>query len=268
MRIGSLALGAVLSVSACLAGGVVGCTSGDDNAVNAPAKEAGVDANIGPVGANESKQTGRIVDAIDKFGVAGATVTVGGKTALTRDDGTYEIVVPRSTPYTMSVAEPAHYKLNEQEWIIKEATFDRKDTSLLSVDIANLLASFLPLRDPAKGLLVVRIYPVPPCDSEQGSTLAIEPAGTSKLTYFSGARPNKAATSTTKDEAFSGAFSDVDINVPIKVIVTSPSCEAVAFPVDYQGVTYTGVQKTEPGEVLSYVRVFIGPKKIADAGSD
>jgi hypothetical protein len=274
MRFRQIFAGFFLSSVAVAAVGVAACSSSSDSSSSGnvpPGGEAGTDAPpIGPVGANEAKQKGRIVDAIDKFGVTGATISIAGKTATTKEDGTYEIVVPRNTPYTMSVTADSHYKLNEQEWIVKTETFDRTDTSLLSTDIANILASFLPPRDAAKGLLVVRVNPLPPCDSEQGATLAIEPAGASKITYFAAGRPNKNATSTTKDEAFSAAFSDVDINTPIKVTVTSPTCEQVPFPVDYQGVTYTGVQKTEPGEVLSYIRVFIGPKKtpIADAGTD
>ena len=267
MRFRPLFAGVFFSSVAASATGIAACSS-SSNATVEPASEAGTDAPIGPVGATEAKQKGRVIDAIDKFGVAGATVSIAGKTALTKDDGTYEIVVPRNTPYRMSVTASGHYKLNEQEWIVKKEAFDRTDTSLLSTDIANLLASFLPPRDAAKGLLVVRVNPLPPCDSEQGATLSIEPVGASKITYFSGGRPNKSATSTTKDESFSAAFSDVDISVPIRVTVSSPTCEQVAFPVDYQDVTYTGVQQTEPGEVLSYIRVFIGPKKIADAGTD
>lgn len=267
MRFRHLFAGVILSSVAASTMGIAACSSSSGGPVE-PVNEGGTDAPDGPVGTSEAKQKGRIVDAIDKFGVAGATVAIAGKTVVTKDDGTYEIVVPRNTPYSMSVTASDHYKLNEQEWIVKKETFDRTDTSLLSTDIANLLASFLPPRDAAKGLVVVRVNPLPPCDSEQGATLSIEPVGTSKITYFRAGRPDKSATSATKDEAFSAAFSDVDINVPIKVTVTSPTCEAVAFPVDYQDVTYTGVQKAEPGEVLSYIRVFIGPKKIADAGTD
>lgn len=215
----------------------------------------------GAVGSNEAKQNGRVVGALDKLEIANATVSVAGKTAVTKADGTYEIVVPKNTPYSMTVSHDEHFKLNEQEWIVKGDVFTRGDTSLLSKDTANLLASFLPARDAAKGLLVVRIVPMPPCDTEDGSTLAIEPKGASKLTYFAGGRPNQSATSAKKGEAFAAAFSDVDPGVNVKVTVTSPLCEQLPYPVDFDGVSYTGNQKTEPGEVLSYVRVFIGPKK-------
>jgi hypothetical protein len=128
--------------------------------------------------------------------------------------------------------------------------------------------ALLPPIDKTKGILAVRVYPIAPCDSEEGSTLSIEPAGTSKVTYFFGGQPNKMKTSAQKDQSFSGIFTDVDVAVPIKVTVDSPLCEQLPFPVDFQGVTYTGVQKTEPGDVVSYIRVFIGPKKIADSGTD
>ena len=264
MRFLPLFAGVLVSSMAAL--GVAACSSSD--AGPSPTAEAGADTSVGPVGENEATQKGRVVDAVDKFGVAGATVSIAGRTALTGEDGTYEIVVPRNTPYSMSVTASEHFKLNEQEWIVKGALFDRTDTSLLATDIAKLLASFLPPRDTTKGLLMVRVNPLPPCDSEQGTTLSIEPAGTSKVTYFAGGTPKPSATSVTKGEAFSAAFSDVDTGVAIKVNIDSPTCEQVAFPVDYQDVTYTGVQKTEGGDALSYIRVFIGPKKIVDAGAD
>jgi hypothetical protein len=272
MRFGRLFPAALASSLAVLAIGSATACSDDEKSPADPGTgsgaEAGADAPV--VGSNEAKQKGRIVDAINKFGVTGATVSIAGKTATTNEDGAYEIVVPKNTPYTMSVTSPAHFKLNEQEWIVKQDLFDRADTSMLPNDIATLLASFLPPRDAAKGLLVVRVTPLPPCDSEQGSTIVVEPRGSSKITYFANGRPNKDATFATKGEAFSAAVSDVEPGVAVNVTVTSPLCEQLPFPVDYQDVTYTGVQKTEPGDVLSYLRVFIGPKKttVADAGTD
>jgi hypothetical protein len=268
IRRGHLVTGLSISAVTVLALGSATACSDDAKSPADPGTAAEAGADAPPAGSNQATQKGRIVDAIDKFGVAGATVSAAGKSVTTNEDGTYAIVVPKNTPYSMSITSPAHFKLNEQEWIVKNDLFDRTDTSMLPNDIATLLASFLPPRDPTKGLLVVRIYPLPPCDSEQGSTLAIEPKGISKVTYFANGRPSKDATSTTKDEAFSAAISDVDPGAPVKVTVTSPLCEEIPFPVDYQDVTYTGVQKTEPGDVLSYLRVFIGPKKVVDAGTD
>lgn len=217
---------------------------------------------------NEAKQKGRVVDATSKFSVTAPVITIAGRTVTGGADGTYEIIVPKNVPYSMSVTAEEHWKLNEQEWIVKKDLFDRTDTSLLSSSIAGILASFLPPRDAKKGILVVRVNPLPPCDSETGSTISIEPAGTAKVTYFKSGKPDKTATSATKDESFSAAVSDVDPGVNVKVTIQSPTCEQLPFPIDYQDVTYTGNQKAEAGDVLSYIRVFIGPKKIQDSGAD
>jgi hypothetical protein len=262
---------------ALIAAGACSSKGDDGNGVDptheaGPGEEGGVEDAGKPAVADGPiigpQQKGRIVDALGKNGLAGAVVTIAGKSVSTADDGTYAISIPKDVPYSMTVTGDEHYKLNEQEWIVKTDLFDRSDTSLLSNGTATFLTALLPAFDKAKGILAVRIYPMAPCDSEEGSTLSIEPAGTSKVTYFFGGQPNKTKTSTQKDQSFSGIFTDVDVAVPIKVIVNSPLCEQLPFPVDFQGVTYTGQQKTEAGEVISYIRVFIGPKKIADSGTD
>ena len=105
---------------------VVAC--GDDESTTstpAPDGGGGTDAGIdtGPVvvGNNEVKQTGKAVRALaTEQGVPG-TVTIAGKTVITNDDGTYEIAVPKDTPYQMSINGGADYfKLIEQEWIVKQ----------------------------------------------------------------------------------------------------------------------------------------------------
>ncbi|MBS2012373.1 MAG: hypothetical protein JST00_05780 [Deltaproteobacteria bacterium] len=217
--------------------------------------------DVGQPAANEAKQTGRVIGALDRLEIPDVTVTIDGKSAKTKGDGTYEIIVPKNKPYTMSVSGEGFYKLNEQEWILKKDSLARGDTSLLSVDTANLLASFLPGRDKAKGLLVVKVQPIAPCDDEGGSTLTIEPAGDSKIVYFAGGRPNADAKSAEKGASFSAAVYNVETGVNIKVNVVSPKCQVVPYPIDQSEVTYTGNQKTEPGDVLSYVRAFIGPLK-------
>ena len=271
----SAALFASSLVATAALGAAVACSSSTSNATpETPGAEGGGGTDATSEAAAEAAavtgpaQKGRIIDALGKTGVASAVVTIAGQTATTGDDGNYVIAMPKNVPYSMTVTAPDHLKLDEQEWIVKTDLFDRGDTSILATTTAMFLQSLLPARDPAKGLLAVRIYPLAPCTSEQGATLALDPPGTSKLTYFKGTLPDKTATSTTKDENFSGVFTDVDTGVPLKVTVTSPGCEQVAFPVDYSGVTLTGQQKAEPGDVISYIRVFIGPTKIPDGGTD
>jgi hypothetical protein len=261
-------------VSTLAIGAAAACSSSSDSTPSPvdPGTEAGGGDSQQPATGDatftEPTQTGRIIDAVGKTGVSGAMVTTSGKGVTTNDDGTYAIGIVKNVPQTMRVTAPDHFGLIEQEWIIKTDLFARGDTSLLSTSTATFLSSLLPARDPAKGLLAVRVYPLPPCVSEASSTLAIEPAGTAKVTYFKGGLPDKTSNVVSKDESFSGIFTDVDPGVPIKVIVNSPICEQQAFPVDYGGVTLTGVQKTEAGDVVSYIRVFLGPKKVADSGTD
>ena len=259
-------------------GAAVACSSSTSNgappAVEPPGSEGGggtdatTESSAAEASFNGPTQTGRIIDAVGKTGVGAAVVTIGGQTATTGDDGTYAISIQKNVPTSMTVTAPDHFKLDEQEWIVKTDLFDRGDTSLLASSTAGFLSGLLPTRDPAKGLLAVRIYPLAPCTSEQGATLSLSPAGTSKLTYFMGGLPNQSATSATKDQSFSGIFTDVDVAVPLTVTVSSPDCEQVPFPLDYGGVTLTGAQKAEAGDVVSYIRVFIGPKKITEAGAD
>lgn len=262
MRVRHLAILVFSSITAIAASFAAACSS-DGGAT--PTDEGGTtpDAgtDIGQPTANEAKQTGRIIGAIDKLEVPNVTVTIDGKSATTKADGTYEIIVPKNKPYTMSVSGEGYYKLNEQEWILKKDSLARGDTSLLSVDTANLLASFLPGRDKAKGVLVVKVQPVAPCDDEGGSTMTIEPAGEAKIVYFESGRPNVNAKAAEKGASFSAAIYNVEIGVNVKVNVTSPKCQVIPYPFDQSEVTYTGNQKTEPGEVLSYVRAFIGPLK-------
>jgi hypothetical protein len=264
----------VATVAACLAlAAAVACSSSSDGPTPAaPGVEAG-GADAQPEATTDAAssgptQTGRIIDAVGKDGVMGAVVTIGDKSVNAKDDGNYAIGITKEVPTRMSVTAPDHYKLNEQEWIVKSDLFARADTSLLSNSTAGLLASFLPTRDPAKGILAVRIYPLPPCTSEAGATIAIEPAGAAKVTYFAGGIPSKTATVTAKGETFAGIFTNVDPGVSIAVTVSAPTCEQVAFPLDYDGVTLTGVQKVETGDVVSFIRVFLGPQKIADSGAD
>jgi hypothetical protein len=267
-------LSSVVVIASLAFAAAVACSSSSDGgeAPDGPGAEAGgtdAQAEAAPDAPfTGPTQKGRIIDAVGKSGVAGAVVTVGGKSVTANEDGTYAIGITKDVPTSMTVAAADHFKLDEQERIVKSDLFDRMDTSLLSTATAGLLASFLPMRDPAKGLLAVRVYPLPPCVSEAGSTLALDPPGTAQVTYFSGGLPSKTAKVTSKDESFSGVFTNVDPGVALKVVVDSPICEQLAFPVDYGGVTLTGVQQAEVGDVVSYIRVFLGPKKVADAGTD
>jgi hypothetical protein len=139
---------------------------------------------------------------------------------------------------------------------------------MLLTATADLLAGLLPGRKKELGFLVVKVNPMAPCLSEEGSTLTIDPPGEAKLSYFGGSLPDSQQESIKAGTEFSAAFYNVDIGVPLKVTVKSPSCMQVPFPIDIGDVTYTGVQKAEAGEALAYLRVYIKDPVVADAGAD
>lgn len=244
---------------------------GDDATTpSSPQRDAGTTNETGPVvvGTNEVKQTGKIVRAqATSEMVEGATITVAGKTAITNASGAYEIAVPKDQPVQMTVTAPDYFKLIEQEWILK-TDLDRGETQLLKTGTANLLAGVLnPPRDPSKGLLVVSVRVQPPCASEEGTTLTIDPPGQAQLSYVGkSGLPDSTLSSVQKGAAFSAIFYDVEPGVNVRVTANSPSCEQVAFPLEADGVTLTGNQKTEAGESLSFLRVYLGPAKSVDAG--
>jgi hypothetical protein len=218
----------------------------------------------------QSKQIGTIIQAqTTDQGVGDASVSIADGAVFTNANGQYQIIVPRNTPYQMIVAADGFYKLHEQEYFVTIDTLDRGVTNLLASSTADFLASLLPGRDNTKGLLLVKVNPRPPCVTEEGSTITIDPAGNSKLSYFSGPLPSSAQLSTKGGTDFSAVFYNVDVGVPIKVLVTSPSCKQVAFPVVVGDVTYTGEHATvEGGESLTYVRTYIqDPVGAADAGN-
>lgn len=224
-----------------------------------PAVDAGVESGPVVVGSNEVKQTGRTVYASDTSAGVASTVTIAGKSVNTDGDGNYEIAVPKDTPYSMSVTAPDFYKLIEQEWKVTQ-DLPAGSTSMLPTALANILAGSLN-RDKTKGLLVVSVRPQAPCTSEEGTTLTIEPAGTAKVAYVDGTTPDSSLTAVKKDSKFSAFFYDVEPNVNVTVTATSPTCNQTAFPIDVDGKTLTGNQKTEPGETLSFLRIYLGTLK-------
>ncbi len=267
-----LRLGSVFGFALALVTTAVACGD-DDGGSSATRADGGTggkpDAAAVITNDTESKQTGRIIRAqTEDEAVEGATVTIAGKTATTNATGDYELIVPRNTPYQMTVAADGFYKLLEQEWILKKETLDRGAESLLLTATANLLAGLLPERRADKGLVVVKVNPQPPCSSEEGSTLTIDPPGEAKVTYFSGSLPDSQQASVKAGTTFSAAIYNVEVGVPLKITVSSPQCVQVPFPVDVDDVTYTGFQKAEPGEALSYMRVYIKDPVVTDAGTD
>lgn len=259
----------VLAVSGLAASGSVFAACSDSGAPDtgaAPGADAGSDgpATVPSSGA-EAKQTGKILQAQTSDGVAGATVAVAGKTATTNANGDYEILVPRGTPYQMSASAEGYWKVLEQEWILNRDALARGPTNIILTQTAYLLASFLDGRNKEKGTLVVRVEVMPPCATDEGATLTLDPPGESKLVYFNGQIPDVQATSVHHGSTFAAAFYNVDVGVPVRVGVSSPVCKPVPFPVETDDVTYTGVNRVEADEAVSFHRVYLRDP-IADGG--
>jgi hypothetical protein len=217
--------------------------------------------------ATEARQSGRIVDVQSSDPVPGATVTVEGKSATTNAAGQYELLVPRNKPYTMTVTSEGYHKLIEQELVHDKESLARGDTNLLSNQTALLLSAFLTGRKSDKGYIVVKAEPRPPCTSEDGATLAIEPVGEAQLTYFGQQLPDRTRTSVLAGTPISAVFYNVDVGVPLTIKVTSPTCEQQAFPATVGDVTYTGGLRAEAGDVIAYSRVYLQALK-TDAGTN
>jgi hypothetical protein len=261
----------VLSLSCGLA--VLACGDDDNGGrtgTDGGGSEGGTDGSSGEGGGGAAKQTGKIVVALQNVPLPGATVTIGSASAQSKPDGTYEIGITKGSPLQMQVTAEDYYKLFEQEYVVKTDTFDRGESSLLSKAVASTLVSFLQGRDDKKGLLIVKVQPVAPCDSEEGTVVSLDPPGSSMVRYISGGIPSNSLTAAKKGESFHAVVYNIDLGAPVNVKLTSPLCKQKAFPVDVDNVTYTGKnQKVEGGEVLSFMRVFLGDKQAAaDAGDD
>jgi hypothetical protein len=252
------AVGCLASLAA-----LVACSSSSSS--SSSDTDGGADATALP---SPPYQTGKITQALSNGTPVGvATVAIAGKTAHTNADGTYAIGIPKGTPYSMVVTGDGYFKLTEQDWISNQDVLDWGETQLLPTSIGSLLVSFLSGRDAAKGTLVVRVVPLPPCASEQGATVSLDPPGDTKLSYIEGGTPKATATSVTAGEDFSAVFYNIDPGAKVNIKVTSPTCGQKDYPVDAQGVTFTGTQTIESGEALTFARVFLADP-IADAGTD
>jgi hypothetical protein len=282
-RFRNLALFAVLTNSLAALAFMSACGDDDKTTPNVTDTDGGTgtpEASPPVVVTNdkESKQVGKVVRAqSEDERVPGVTVKVGSNTAVTGATGEYEVLVPRNTPYSPTFAAPDFYTLLEQELIVKNPVFQRGGSTLLPRETADFLAGLLPGRNKEKGFLVVKVNPLPPCDTEEGSTLTIDPPGEAKISYFSGALPASSQTSVKGGTTFSAAFYNIEPNVQVTVTVNSPKCKQVAFPIDIpvnddpaNVVTYTGKQTTQPGESLAYLRVYIKDplSGSGDAGND
>ena len=216
-------------------------------------------------------QTGRAMVVQLATPLAGATVSAAGKQATTAEDGTYTLSVPRGTPFTLRFTAPEHYQLIEQEYLVTKDPYARGDSLVLAKQTAQLLSAFLDGYDKTRGLIAIRVVKKTGCASETGAVVAIEAPGDAKplVKYTVNGLPGS-GTSIVAGENNGALIYNVPTGAPLKVTVTHPTCAPLPFPVEFEGATYTSGSATpEPGESLSFVRIFLGPgAPQPDAGLD
>jgi hypothetical protein len=239
---------------------------------------AGVATACGSSGANGSSgpqvtQRGRTVQYLpcntSPAAVAGATVTVGSQTTTTAKDGTYSILVPAGTPFTMSVEKTTiknpndptdlkYVKLIEAEDTVT-ASYDRGDTKLISADTAGLLSSALTSYDTTKSLLTIELVKTGNCTDVGGTTVAISPSNADAVSLYPAQciSPDPSNASAT-DGVFPAAIIYNLTPGTHSVTAASPHCTQIPYPYTdpTNGLTYDGTVITEAGTGTSFLRVF------------
>jgi hypothetical protein len=201
-------------------------------------------------------QKGSIVDLDTKAGVEGATVDLGGKTAVTGDRGAYSIQVPLDTPFFMTVTGPGHLKLIEQEWKLT-GDFDRQKTSFIPTSTSDTLRSTLPGYDATKATISVGLFITGACATEGGATIELDPPGNSKLKYFHGGFPSNDTVSFAGEITPTAVFWNAEPGDNYTIKVTHPTCTVVPYPYTDGNITYTGRVRGEAGDAASFARVFL-----------
>jgi len=201
-------------------------------------------------------QTGRIVDFDSKKALKGATVTAGATSVTTDDTGAYVLAVEKGKPFTMEVTMEGYAKLTEQETAL-DADFDRGDTRFIASGTAKFLMLALDGYDPSLGILSVQLLPGGNCASEEGAKITVSPPGAAKVKYVYGGIPSAKTSAVTAGQFPSAVLYNVDPGVQLSVEVTSETCKLAAFPVEKDGVRYTGGIVASPGEATSFARVFL-----------
>lgn len=241
-----------------LASASFGC-GGDDAGTRAAAPDASADTGVKVIGAGDPArvtQHGVIVDLDSKKGVPGATVSAGDQVVTTGADGSYAFTVKKGEAFTMTVTAPDYAKLVEQETVI-DADFDRGKTSFVSSGTASLLLGTLDGYDASLGVLSVQLLPSGACASEAGTRVKVSPEGTAKVRYVLHGIPTSRADSAAANEFPTAVIYNVEPGVPLSVSVEAGSCTQTAFPLDRDGVRYTGGVTTEAGSVTSFARIFL-----------
>jgi hypothetical protein len=213
-------------------------------------------------------QTGRAVTytpCASNEPLAGATVTIGSRTATTAADGTYSIQVPSGTPFTMTATAPNYIQITEAEDSVT-TDYDRGDTRMILSETASFFTAELPSYVATGGILTIELVKTAGCTDVGGTTIQVSPSSASALMQYPstcsspvGANPYAA------DGTFPNASAAVVYNLTpgtYTLTATSPSCTQIPYPytdpttgLTYEGTVTTIAAGTAMG--MSFARVFL-----------
>jgi hypothetical protein len=261
IRPARLAIASAIALSFGCASAPVPLMSLDGGTAGGDSGGGGDDGSVGP---GMATQKGKTIDFGTMAGVAGATVTLGGPSAVSMAapmKGVYAIAVPINTPFFMTVTGPTYVKLIEQEWEIS-GDYDRNTTSMIDMVTEGMLEGALPGFDMTKGVLGVGITfsAGAACKDEAGATIALATPGASKVRYFKGGFPDGPTTAVlTGQNTPSAVIYNIDLGSDLTVNATPPTgCTLDTFPHTEGTITYTGKAKIEGGgATTSFFRVFV-----------
>jgi hypothetical protein len=183
-------------------------------------------------------------------------VSAGDQVVTTAADGSYAFAVKKGEAFAMSVTAPDYAKLVEQETVL-DADFHRGKTSFVSSGTASLLLGTLDGYDASLGVLSVQLLPSGGCTSEAGTRVKVSPEGSASVRYVLHGIPTSRADSAAANEFPTAVIYNVEPGVPLTVSVEAGQCTQTAFPIDRDGVRYTGAVTTEAGSVTSFARIFL-----------
>jgi hypothetical protein len=193
--------------------------------------------------------------------VAGATVTVGDRSAVTAADGSYSIEVPQAAPFTMTVTAPSYIPLTEAEDTVA-ASYDRGNTLLISNQTAMFLEDALPSYSATGSLLTIELVKTGSCTEVAGTTVTVSAAGTQAVTQYPAQCASPVGGTSATDGTFPTASDAVVYNLPAgahTVTATSPKCTQIPYPYTdpATGLTYEGTVTTQSGNANAFTRVFL-----------
>ena len=232
----------------------VGCTPASPPGVVNVSGEGGLEGGLidgGP------QVTGQVIDFATKVPLQGATIASDfGTRTLSVADGKYSLPVLADTPFAAAVTAPSYVKLREQEVQVGLTPAYRGQSPLFSQGTFDALRGNLsPAPDTSKGIVAVLVVPTGGCATEDGTSITISPAGSSKIRYVRGAGPSPTESNVARGNMPSAIAYDVDPQQAFSLQITGGTCRQKGYPYTEGGITYTGKASVESGNAVTFVRI-------------